>query len=204
MNEKRIEILTSGRKKIKEARLVIVAELLTRGYSYQRIAEEVSRRLDLPKYGKSAAHQDAQYLFQEWRDQRLEDTETAVAFMLEKNRQHYQEVREEWDRSRRDRTRVNTEKKGVPASLLKKGGSDDESGKNKMQTIEAKEKTITDLGEGDPRYMELMIRLEDQRAKLLGLYVERSEVKTSGSMDISKLSPEERVALLEMARKMDL
>ena len=208
MKEKRQEILSSKRRKTKEARLVLVGELLSRGYSYRKIAEEVSLRLDLPKYGKSAAHNDAQSLLREWREQRLDSTEEAVDLMLERNRQHYKEVREEWDKSRRDRTRVNTEKKGVPVGFIK--GKDDSKGKAgseekdpKVVTVEAKEKKITELGEGDPRYMELMIRLEDQRAKLLGLYVDKTEIHTTGDIDTSKLTKEEKVELLEIARKME-
>ena len=203
MTEKRTEILTSKRRKVKESRLIIVSELLTKGYSYQKIADEVSRRMDLPKYGKSAAYQDAQYLFSEWRKQRLDDTEQAVDLMLERNRQHYQEVREEWDKSRRDRTKVNTEKKGVPVGFVKGEKPDKGSEKDKVITVEAKEKRITELGEGDPRYMDLMIRLEDQRAKLLGLYVEKTEISSTGGFEINRLSPEERLSLLDLARKVE-
>lgn len=207
MKEKREQVLNSKRRKIKEARLVVVAELLTKGYSYQQIADEVSTRLDLDKYSKTLAWKDAQYLFAQWREQRLNDTEEAVAFALERNRQHYQETREEWERSRKDRTRINHERKGVPVKGGLPGGGPKE---DKIVTIETKEKRIVDLGEGDPRYMDLMIKLEDQRAKLLGIYKENHEISGPGGGpllgtifdgDLSKLSNEERAALLDIARK---
>ena len=62
--------------------------------------------------------------------------------------------------------------------------------------------------------MELMIKLEDQRAKVLGIYAPVKQILTgadgeplipsgSGSLDINKLTSEEREELLKLARKIE-
>lgn len=75
------------------------------------------------------------------------------------------------------------------------------------------EKKIQELGEGDPRYMELMLKCEEQRAKLLGLYAPEHRILTgengsplvpgSSDIDIDKLTPEEKAELLKLARKVE-
>lgn len=197
------------KRKIKEARLVIVAELYSKGKSFREIRSEVIQRLNLETYSLKTVHSDIESLLKEWREQRLDDTDQAATLFLERNRQHYLEAREEWERSRLDRFRTDTKKKGVPT----KGDSGTGSGGDRILTVLREEKRIHELGEGDPRYMELMLKCEEQRAKLLGLYAPERRVLTgengsplvpgSSSIDLGKLTPEEKAELLKMARKIE-
>lgn len=202
------------KRKIKEARLVIVAELYSKGKSFREIRSEVIRRLNLETYSLKTVHSDIESLLKEWREQRLDDTDQAATLFLERNRQHYLEAREEWERSRLDRFRTDTKKKGIPINGIPDSG--DQGGGpagSKIKTILKEEKRIQELGEGDPRYMELMLKCEEQRAKLLGLYAPERRVLTgengsplvpgSSSIDLDKLTPEEKAELLKMARKIE-
>lgn len=190
------------KRKIKEARLVIVAELYSKGKNYREIRSEVIRRLGLETYSLKTVHDDIESLLKEWRAQRIDDTDQAVTLFLERNRQHYQESREEWERSRQDRFRTDTKKKGVPTN----GGSESGTGGgDKILTVLREEKRIQELGEGDPRYMELMIKCEEQRAKLLGLYApEKKELTGANGVPLSSnegMTREEIEKELEKIRK---
>lgn len=214
---KQIDARLLAKRKAKEARLQIVAECYSKGLSYSAIRIEVMSRLQLETYSKATVMHDVETLLAQWRAERLPDTEAGVDLFLERNRQHYKEVREEWEKSREDRSKTETKRKGVPvgfnAGAHDDGDSDKDPGR-KMKTILKEEKNTTILGEGDPRYMELMIKLEDQRAKVLGIYAPVKQILTgadgeplipsgSGSLDINKLTSEERAELLKLARKIE-
>lgn len=195
------KIMYEKKKKIKEARLVIVAELYSKGKCFREIRSEVIRRLNLETYSLKTVHDDIASLLKEWREQRLDNTDQAVTLFLERNRQHYQESREEWERSRQDRFRTDIKKKGVPMSGDPKTGS----GGDKIMTILREDKRIQELGEGDPRYMELMIKCEEQRAKLLGLYApEKKELTGANGVPLTSnegMTREEIEKELEKIRK---
>ena len=86
-----------SRRKQKEARLVIVSELYSKGKSFREIRSEVIRRLDLGSYSLKTVHDDIETLLKQWRSERLDKTDQAVTLFLERNRQHYEEARLEWD-----------------------------------------------------------------------------------------------------------
>lgn len=206
---KQTDAALEAKRKLKESRLVIVAECYSKGLSYRAIRAEVMARLNLSTYSTRTVSNDVETLLKDWRRERAKETELATELLLERNRQHYKEAREEWERSRQDRVKTDTKKKGIPVTHSKgaKPGTPAE-----IQTILKEEKRITELGEGDPRYMDLMIKLEDQRAKILGLYAPERRVLTgengdplipSGSMDLTRLSDKERKDLLKLARKIE-
>lgn len=210
---KQTDAALEARKKAKEARLVIVAECYSKGMSYRAIKAEVMSRLKITTYSTQTVSRDIDTLLKEWRKQRVDDTELATELLLERNRQHYQEVREEWERSREDRTKLDTKKKGIPVGFNAKPEEEKAGSPGKIKTILHEEKRTTELGEGDPRYMELMIRLEDQRAKILGLYAPESRVLTGANgeplipggsgIDLTKLTEEDKAELLKLARKVE-
>lgn len=192
-----------SRRKQKEARIVIVSELYSKGKSFREIRSEVIRRLDLGSYSLKTVHDDIETLLKQWRSERLDKTDQAVTLFLERNRQHYEEARLEWDRSRKDRYRTDTKRKGVP--IGKKGGKGDTDNPADIITVMREEKKIQELGEGDPRYMELMIKCEEQRAKLLGLYApEKKELTGPKGAPLSSnegMTREEIEKELEKIRK---
>lgn len=202
-----------SRRQAREARLGIVAELYSKGKSYSKIRSEVMARLNLETYSKATVLKDVKSLLKEWREARLEDTDEAVTLFLERNRQHYEETREEWERSRETGSSVKEkERTGRPIGYKATGDPEkDKDPENKIKTSEVREKDRTFSAEGDPRYMELLIKLEDQRAKVLGLYAPEEKRITGkdgepllsgiADLDISKLDDNEKAMLLELARK---
>lgn len=237
----KVDVIYESRRKAKEARLEIVAELYAKGKSYSKIRTEVMERLGLATYSKATVEKDVKTLLKEWREARLEDTDEAVTLFLERNRQHYEEVREEWERSREKTSLVSVKEKGLNLKRKKdgedngkpkrkigfetsssaaaddakddkpEGSGDPENNSPEFIPITKETKTTDVLPEGDPRYMDLMIKLEEQRAKILGLYApEKQEITGRGGsplfpsfadLDLSKLSDEEKAELLELARK---
>ena len=69
-------------KQIAEARLPVVAELRLHGYSYRQIQQEVMARLGLETYSLGTVKKDVHRLLQEWREQRLTDTDEYVQHEL--------------------------------------------------------------------------------------------------------------------------
>lgn len=197
---KQTDAALEARRKVKEARLVIVAECYSRGMSYRAIRAEVMSRLNLETYSTRTVSNDIESLLKDWRKQRSTETELGVELLLERNRQHYQEVREEWDQSRKDRVKTENKKKGIPEALGKsKAQKAGEPGK--ITTILQEEKRITELGEGDPRYMELMIKLEDQRARILGLYAPVKQEITGANGD--PLIPKDQMTRAEIQEELN-
>ena len=109
----KVDVIYESRRKAKEARLEIVAELYAKGKSYSKIRTEVMERLGLETYSKATVEKDVKTLLKEWREARLEDTDEAVTLFLERNRQHYEEAREEWERSREKASLVSVKEKGL-------------------------------------------------------------------------------------------
>lgn len=109
---KQTDAALEAKRKLKESRLVIVAECYSKGLSYRAIRAEVMARLKLDTYSTRTVSNDVETLLKDWRKERAKETELATELLLERNRQHYQEAREEWERSRRDRVKTDTKKKG--------------------------------------------------------------------------------------------
>lgn len=80
------EIIYESRRKGKEARLPIVAELYSKGKSYSKIREEVMARLGLSSYSKATVKKDIETLLEEWRESRIKDIDLAQTLALERNR----------------------------------------------------------------------------------------------------------------------
>lgn len=201
------DYIYESRRKQKEARLEIVAELYAKGKSYSMIREEVIARLGLKSYAKDTVARDVKTLLKEWREARLEDTEEAVTLFLERNRKHYEETWTAWEQSK---VKVKETKTTLPPVYSKEGVEATEPDPDKQAgdlTVTATE--VTDPGEW--RFMELLTKIEDQRAKILGLYApEKKEISgsdgeplfpTFADLDLSKLSETEKAELLELARK---
>jgi len=191
------EYIYESRRKMKEARLEIVAELYAKGKSYSKIREEVMARLGLKSYAKDTVAKDVKTLLKEWREARLEDTEEAVSLFLERNRKHYEETWDAWEKSKIVET--TTKLPPIPADAPEEA----------EQNVEI---SVTETKcPGEWRFMDLLTKIEDQRAKILGLYApEKKEISgsdgeplfpTFADLDLSKLSDQEKAELLELARK---
>lgn len=158
---------------IREARLEVVAELFKKGYTRRQIREEVMRRMGLPTYALSAVQKDVQRLLDEWRRNRLADTDTAIQLELERIDDALRELWAQWEKSKGDYTRVEKKQKGAPI-----GGSAKEGEDPKMRTFAVEKKSLNVVGLGDTSYMTEIRQQLIERRKLLGLYApERREVK---------------------------
>ena len=145
-----------------EVRRTIVAELRMRDYSYREIQAEVKRRLDLKTYALRTVHDDVHAVLAEWRKERLDNTDEAIQLALTRNNTVRREAWEMWDKSKQDYTKERAKQTNIPVSQ-KNGDIGLETTK-----LEAYKEDITALG--DPRYLEIIQKANQEEAKLLGLY----------------------------------
>ena len=154
-------------------RLDIIAGLYKRGYSYRAIREEVMARLDLEAYSLRTVHKDVNTLLEEWRRTRIENFDLSVQLELERIDDMIREAWAAWDKSKTDYERKKAKQQGVP------GGGDEGEGVVTVKMEQQKEEVIC---YGDPRYLELVHKLSQERRKLLGLYApEKKDIKNEFS-----------------------
>jgi hypothetical protein len=151
--------------KIKEGRLLIVAELYKKGKSYRDISSEVMRRLELKTYSLQTVHKDIQFLLAEWKKTRIDDIDLLIQAELEKIAICEAELWEQWEKSKTDYKNVSQKKKG---EVIGTGKSKKENGDIRTTRVEKNEENVVMLG--DPRYMAALSDCREQRIKLLGLY----------------------------------
>ena len=178
-------IAHSKQNKVKEGRLLVVAELYKKGKSYRDIASEVMRRLQLKTYSLQTVHRDVQFLLAEWKKTRIEDIDLLIQAELEKIAICESELWEQWEKSKTDYKNVSQKQKGEIVGTGKskkvkpigfKGGASAEQEVEREETntgirttrVEKNEENVVMLG--DPRYMAALSDCREQRIKLLGLY----------------------------------
>lgn len=174
-----LDDLSSMKTKRKIERLEIVSKLFKRGYSRRKIRAEVMKRLDLPSYSLQTVQRDIATLLEEWREERLNDTEALVNMELARIDTTCQELWEQWDKSKENFVRTVRKQTGAPKK--------DEKTKQDVIKTYKSEKTETDIqGLGDVSYItEIRHQLEERR-KLLGLYAaEKKEV--TGELSFASL-----------------
>lgn len=89
----------------KQARLEIVAPLYKKGYNYPEIRREVMSRLELETYSTSTLHKDIQTLLQEWREERIDDTDQLLTVELLRIDTACKELWEQWEFSKHDKSK---------------------------------------------------------------------------------------------------
>lgn len=154
-------------------RLDIIAQLYKRGYSYREIREEVMARLDLESYSLRTVHKDVNTLLEEWRETRIENFDLAVQLELERIDDMIREAWKAWDKSKTDYEKKRAKQQGIP------GNGEEGEGVVTVKMEQQKEEIIC---YGDPRYLELVHKLSQERRKLLGLYApEKKDIKNEFS-----------------------
>lgn len=94
------------------ARLEIVAELFKKGYSVRQICQEVQVRLQLPKLpSPNLIQQDKKLLLEEWRENRLANTDEYMTLALARIDDCLIELWEAWEKARRTIRRAGKSKK---------------------------------------------------------------------------------------------
>lgn len=195
-------------KRVKEARLEIVANMYKRGYSFRKIAAEVKERLGLEKdVSLNTIHSDIKALKKELLETRISDMEFALNLELSRIDDTIRELWSQWEKSKQDYTKRSETQKGSPKK------KDDKSPGEVIKTYQV-EKTVQEIVQlGNVAYIaEIRMQLAERR-KLIGLYApERKELTgkdgkdlnpPAAAIDLTKLTDEEKAVLLSIARKND-
>lgn len=188
------------RKKTREGRLVLVAELYRKARSYRQIQDEVKRVLELKSYSLQTVHDDVQLLLKEWREQRIDDTDLAVQSELAKIAWQEAELVDAWEKSKEDYQKRIRKQKGRPGTGVGKNGSLDN---NAITTTELENTDQQVISFGDASYMAVLVRLREQRIKLIGLNApDKLKVNTEETVtyDLSTMTDEEKALILKYAR----
>jgi hypothetical protein len=169
----------------KQARIVVVAELFRRGYTYREIQSEVMHRLSLSTYSLDTVTKDIRALLGEWKEERLGDTEIYVQIELQRNQEQMKEAWLAWEKSKVDFKQKSTTKRGSV-----KAATEQQTEQLKINAVEQTEHDH--ITWGDPRYLAELRALADQRCKLLGLFVDKKEISGRGGKNLFEgLSDEE-------------
>lgn len=192
----------SARQHIKEGRMVIVAELYKRGWSIQRITQEVKARMNLTTLSTRTVWRDIESLLEEWRKHRLNDVDQRLQLELERIDDAVSELWEQWDKSKEDWVREHNKRVGVPVPVGDGNGSGEET---EIATVKRENVTENVVGLGNPAYMAEIRQQLAERRKLLGLYAATKTEVTgkdgSPLIPAEKMTEEEIQAEIEKIRK---
>ena len=192
----------SARQHIKEGRMVIVAELYKRGWSIQRITQEVKARMNLTTLSTRTVWRDIESLLEEWRKHRLKDVDQRLQLELERIDDAVSELWEQWDKSKEDWVREHNKRVGVPVPVGDGSVSGEET---EIATVKRENVTENVVGLGNPAYMAEIRQQLAERRKLLGLYAATKTEVTgkdgSPLIPAEKMTEEEIQAEIEKIRK---
>lgn len=192
----------SARQHIKEGRMVIVAELYKRGWSIQKITQEVKARMNLTTLSTRTVWRDIESLLDEWRKHRLKDVDQRLQLELERIDDAVSELWEQWDKSKEDWVREHNKRVGVPVPVGDGNGSGEET---EIATVKRENVTENVVGLGNPAYMAEIRQQLAERRKLLGLYAATKTEVTgkdgSPLIPAEKMTEEEIQAEIEKIRK---
>ena len=175
------------KRQAREGRLIIVAQLYKRGYSYRQIRAEVMKRLDLETYSLRTVHNDVKYLLDEWKENRLEDINDAIQLELERIDETCRELWSQWEKSKEDYIATNNTRKGTPTQNRL-------TGQREFQTYSVEEQTKSIIALGNPAYIAEIRQQLAERRKLLGLYApEKRDIsgRLETAVDITNMSETE-------------
>jgi len=146
----------------REQHRIAISELYLRAYSFRAIQQAIKDR-----FGKSLSiatiHADVKALRNEWKEQRIAMLDESVDMELKKLDAIEFEAWEAWQKSKSGERMTRTKKSSTPVTNTKQANT---------MTITATDETTIEEREspGDPRFMAIIMKVSDQRARLLGLY----------------------------------
>lgn len=139
------------------------ADLFLRGYSYREIADALNRDLSARGMGYTITFQmvyyDLQQCLIEWKRERLETIDEYVTQELRKLDKMEVELWEAWERSKTGKTREKNRQNAKPRKVLEDGDNPEYYGY---------EETTTETSAGNPRFLDLLLNVQQRRAKMLG------------------------------------
>lgn len=139
------------------------ADLFLRGYSYREIADALNRDLSARGVGYTISFQmvyyDLQQCLIEWKRERLETIDDYVTQELRKLDKMEVELWEAWERSKTGKLREKNRQNAKPRKVLEDGDNPEYYGY---------EETTTETSAGNPRFLDLLLNVQQRRAKMLG------------------------------------
>lgn len=184
------------------ARIDIISGLYKRGYSFREIRSEVMKRLDLDTYSLETVHKDITRMLDEWREQRIDRIDQVVQLELQRNDDIIKEAWQAWDKSKTDYERKSAKQQGLPTRT-------DDNTEGGISTTKIEQSKELVIRYGDPRYLDLILKVQERNAKLLGydspIKVDvyntppKDEAPASAEYDLTVLPPE---MLVDMAMKL--
>lgn len=179
--------------RIKQGRMLIVSELYKKGWSMQRIADEVKARMNTTCSTRTV-YNDIQDLLKEWRETRIQDTNDRLQLELERIDDCIAELWDQWEKSKENWLKEYNKRVGVP------GGSD-EGNSGKIQTIKLENYQEEQVGLGNTAYIAEIRQQLIERRKLLGLYA-ATKTEVTGK-DGSPLLPVQKMTEEEIKAEID-
>lgn len=175
----------ASRRKVKEGRMLIVAELYKKGYSVKKIADEVKQRMNTTCSTRTVWN-DINTLLKEWRETRIEDMDLRLQYELECIDDNICELWKQWEKSKEDYTKQYNKRVGVPMPQdASSEGNEQGGGNNEIVTIRREQSEQNEVGLGDPRYIAEIRQQQMERRKLLGIYSpEKREVTGKDGKDL--------------------
>ena len=147
----------------REFDLAFCSNLFLRGYTYkemsERLNEENSRRGITYTISKQMVYWDMQQLLIEWKRERLENIDDYVTQELRKLDKMEVELWEAWERSKTGKLREKNRQNAKPRKVLEDGDNPEYYGY---------EETTTETSAGNPRFLDLLLSVQQRRAKMLG------------------------------------
>lgn len=139
------------------------ADLFLRGYSYREIADALNRDLSARGMGYTITFQmvyyDLQQCLIEWKRERMDNIDDYVTQELRKLDKMEVELWEAWERSKTGKTREKNRQNAKPRKVLEDGDNPEYYGY---------EETTTETSAGNPRFLDLLLNVQQRRAKMLG------------------------------------
>lgn len=148
--------------KYDEALMFIISEMITKGgYTERQIVAECSTRLNLPALSRTKIRRIKQKLIEEWQTTFFAKKDEMLAVELASiDRQ----VKEAWNCFERSKQASSTTLKRQEGNLPRDG----EDGKAVMRKAMQEQREVSQ--DGDPRWLDLINKLHQEKRKLLGLY----------------------------------
>ena len=147
----------------REFDLAFCSNLFLRGYTYkeisERLNEENARRGVGYTISKQMVYWDIQQLLIEWKRERMENIDDYVTQELRKLDKMEVELWEAWERSKTGKLREKNRQNAKPRKVLEDGDNPEYYGY---------EETTTETSAGNPRFLDLLLNVQQRRAKMLG------------------------------------
>lgn len=139
------------------------SDLFLRGYSYREIADALNRDLSARGMGYTITFQmvyyDLRQCLIEWKRERLDNIDDYVTQELRKLDKMEVELWEAWERSKTGKLREKNRQNAKPRKVLEDGDNPEYYGY---------EETTTETSAGNPRFLDLLLNVQQRRAKMLG------------------------------------